>query len=116
MSQSSEQMQKFTNAVAVACAPLGVKRHEIKATARGISIPSAGVSVSAELSDGVRVWRAVSRMTVRSAAGGEDRAISAVLFEEPFEREWQVARRMALYLAEIRIDAAIDAAHSETGF
>lgn len=110
MAQPTNPMQRFAKAVAAACSPLGIKPHEVVATGRGIAIPSAGVSVTAELSEGVRVWRAASRMVVRSVSGGDDRTISAVLFEEPFEREWQVARRMALHLAEVRIDAAIDEA------
>lgn len=112
MAKPSNPIPKFASAIAAACSPLGIKAHEIVATARSISIPSAGLSVSAELSNGVRVWRCESRMTVRSAVGGEDVSVPAVLFEEPFEREWQVARRMALHLAEIRIDAAIDAANA----
>lgn len=110
MAQLGGQVQRFGKAVTAACAPLGIKKHEVVVSGRGISIPSCGISVTGELSDGVRVWRAVSRMHVASVTGDSDRTVSAVLFEEPFEREWQVARRIALYVAEVRIDAAIDEA------
>lgn len=110
MAQPGNNLQRAVSAVAAACAPLGVKRHEIVVSGRTIAIPSCGISVTAELSEGVRVWRATSRMQVASVTGDGERTLSAVLFEEPFEREWQVARRIALRIAETRIDAAIDEA------
>lgn len=110
MAQAGNQMQRIVRAVAAACAPLGIKRHEIVASGRSIRIPSCGLSVTAELSNGVRVWRATSRMQVASVTGEGERTVATVLFEEPFEREWQVARRIAMQIAESRIDAAIDEA------
>lgn len=101
---------RFRKALAVALAPLGIKEEGIEVTPKGISVPEAGLAVTAELSSkGRRVWRAVSRFTIPSAAGeGLERTVTTVLFEEPFEREWAVARRIAMTIAEWRIDAAID--------
>ena len=110
MAPMPNPVQRFSKAVAAACSPLGVKKHEIMVSGRGISIPNAGLTVTADLSDGARVWRAVSRMTVQSVRGDADRVITTILFEEPFEREWQVARRIAMHIAQTRIDAAIDEA------
>lgn len=110
MAQVPTPVQRFSKAVAAACAPLGIKSHEIMVSARGISIPVAGLTVTADLSNGARVWRGVNRMQVLSVTDDVERAITTVLFEEPFEREWQVARRIAVHIAESRIDAAIDAA------
>lgn len=104
------QVQRIRRAVAAACSPLGIKEHDIIVSARGISVPSAGLSLSAELSGGVRVWRAANRFHVMSVLPETEREMTTVLFEEPFEREWQVARRIALHIAETRIDAAIDEA------
>jgi hypothetical protein len=108
--KAGNQMQRIVRAVAAACAPLGIKKHEIVASARSIAIPSCGIAVSAELSDGMRVWRASRNMQVASVTGEGERSVSTVLFEEPFERELQVARQIALQIAEFRIDAAIDEA------
>lgn len=104
-------VERFRKAVAAACSPLSIGEADILVSGRAISIPAAGLHVSAELSgNGKRVWRAVSRMAVRSVSGEGERVLTEVLFEEPFEKEWQVARRIALHVAEARIDAAIDEA------
>lgn len=110
MATPPNPVQRISRAVAAACAPLGIKKHEIQVTGRGISIPVADLAVTADLSNGARVWRAVSKMTVHSVRGEADRTIAMILFEEPFEREWQVARRIAMHIAQTRIDAAIDEA------
>ncbi len=108
--QAPTQIEKIEKAVTAACLPLGIKEHDIIVSDRGISVPSAGLSVSAELSSGERVWRAVSRFQILSVLPETERTITTILFEEPFEREWQVARRIAFHIAETRIDAAIDEA------
>lgn len=100
---------RFRSAVVTACRAVGVSEADVLASTNGISIPDAGIVVSVSVSDSGRVWRASQRYTVSSVGDDQEREVSAVLFEEPIGREWNVAKRIAMLLAEGRIDAAIDA-------
>lgn len=100
----------LAKAVAVACAPLGVKADKITPTEKGIEIPQAGMAVTLALSSGQRVWRAVAKYQIHPVNEGDVSEAEIVLFAESFENIWGVAKKVAMHLAETRIDAAIDRA------
>lgn len=107
--RAASPIVRFRNAVAMACRAVGVPDDGILVSANGIAIPEANVVISVALSDSGRVWRAVQRYMIRAVGEDDDREMTVVLFEEPLEREWAVAKRIAMRIAEGRIDAAIDA-------
>jgi hypothetical protein len=110
MTSKSAVLARFRDRVAAACAPLGVTPSDVAVTGSGLALPSIGLSVSVATNDGKRVWRATQVTRVRQLGSDAEQEYRSVLFEEPFEREWAVARRLAMRLAETRVDAAIDAA------
>ncbi|WP_327210873.1 hypothetical protein [Rhizobium leguminosarum] len=99
-------------AVAAACGPLGVKIEHVQLTPTGVVVPSLGVSVSAELVNNKRVWSATETFAVASLDGDDERMQVRTLFQEPLDKQWQLARRLALLAATRKIDAAIDEAIS----
>jgi hypothetical protein len=102
---------KFKTSIAVACSAVGVRSDQVVVIPGGISLPDYEVSVVLVVSEGVRVWRAVERRFVSSV--GEDEEVkeySAILFEAQIGRETIIAKRLAMRIAEMRIDVAIDSA------
>lgn len=97
-------------AVAAACAPLGIKPEDVRPTPTGVAVANLGVAVSAELVNNKRVWSASEKFAVVSLDGDDERMQTRTLFQEPLDKPWQLARRLALLAATRRIDAAIDAA------
>jgi hypothetical protein len=110
------QMQKptiidqLTNAVSAACAPVGIRKGDISTSPRGLAIPSCGIVMTLKLVDSNRVWNAVEHLSILSFGGDDERKTVKAIFEVPFGSEWQAARKLAMYIAEKRINAAIDAA------
>lgn len=110
MSNKDTVLARFRDRIAAACSPVGVTADEVRVTGSGVSIPALGVSVVLVSDAGRRVWRATQTHRVRSLGDEEDQPFRTILFEEPFDREWAVSKRLAMKLAEFRVDAAIDAA------
>lgn len=107
-----DQLQK---AVTAACEPIGVKKSDIISSPRGISMPGLGIVVTLKLSDDkekTRVWSAVEHFSIIPLGSDEVRKGLRIIFEIQMGKEWQVARQLALIIAQRRVDAAIDAATS----
>lgn len=103
----------LTKAVASACAPVGIRKSDIVASSRGLSIPSVGIVMTLKLSeesDKKRVWHAVEHFSIQAFGDEDERKAVRVLFEVPLGSEWRAARLLAMGIAERKIDAAIDAA------
>jgi hypothetical protein len=106
-------VDNLAHAVAAACGPLGVKIEHVELTPLGIVVPILGVSVTAELVDNKkRVWSATETFAIASLDGDDERLQTRTIFQEPLDKHWQIARRLALLVATRKIDAAIDAAIS----
>lgn len=103
-------IENLAKAVAAACAPLGIKPADVLPTPTGIVVPTVGITVSAELVNNKRMWTATETFSVVSLDGDDERLQRRTLFQEPLDKEWQLARRLALLVATRRIDAAIDEA------
>lgn len=109
-SKKSGIIENLANAVAAALSPLGLKAADVELTPIGVAVPAIGISVAAELVSNKRVWSATESFAVASLDGDDERMQTRVLFQEPLDKQWQVARRLALLAATRKIDAAIDAA------
>lgn len=106
-------IDRLTRAVSVAVGAIGFRQSDVIASARGVSIPSAGINVIlVEGRERGRVWSATEYFSILGADDFEERKTSRVLFEIPLGQEWRVGRSLAMKLAERRIDAAIDEAVS----
>lgn len=114
-------IDQLHKAVAAACAPIGIRKTDIIPSARGLSIPSHGIVMTLKLSgdtektrspdpDKGRVWHVVEHFSILPFGEDEERKAVRILFEAPFGSEWTAAKRLAMTLAERRIDTAIDAA------
>lgn len=100
---------KFKQSIATACGAVGLRPDQIVVVPGGISIPDYEVSVLLVVSEGVRVWRASERRFIRILGEDEDlREYEAILFEDKIGREAVIAKRLAMKIAEMRIDVAID--------
>jgi len=99
---------RLRNALQAACGAIGMGDEEIFADRTGVDVPGEGISLAITLSEGHRVWRAVETYTIRSVGEAEDRQFSTILFEEPVGSELWVAKRIAMKVAEGRVDTAID--------
>jgi len=108
--RKSTPVMKLRNAVSAACKAIGLPDDAIIATPTGLSIPDAGIVVSLAISDNKRVWRATARYLVRTIEDDDFRSYSAVLSEEPLDAILPMAKRVAMKLAESRIDYALDEA------
>lgn len=112
-------IDQLYKAVTAACDPIGIKKTEILTSPRGISMPGLGIVVTLKLSDDKdkgRVWSAVEHFSIIPLGSDDVRKGVRVLFEIQMGKEWQVARHLALTIAQRRVDAAIDAAiESATG-
>lgn len=95
--------------ILVAGGPLGVKSSDLTLSVRSLSIPETGIHLSIVADGGKRRWRAMLNEFVRPLDEGGQTAVSTILFEEPLGSEWVIAHRIAMKVAETRIDAAIDA-------
>jgi hypothetical protein len=108
--QKPTMIDQLVKAVIAACAPIGIKKNDIVVSARGIAIPSCGIVMTLKLVDSHRVWNAAEHFSILGIDGDEERKAVKILFEVPFGSEWQAAKRLAMNIAERRINAAIDAA------
>ena len=102
-------IERLMRSVTVAVGAIGLKGADVVSSARGLSIPSVGITVAlVESRDKGRVWSATEYFSILGADDFEERRTSRVLFEVPLGQEWRVGRALAMKLAERRIDAAID--------
>jgi hypothetical protein len=102
---------KFKNSIAVACSAVGVRSDQVAVIPGGITISEYEVSVILVVSEGVRVWRAVERRFVSVVGEDEEtKEYTTTLFEAPIGRETSIAKKLAMRIAEMRIDVAIDSA------
>jgi hypothetical protein len=106
--EDKSPLRKMAERLVVAGAPLGLTRSDLVLTTRSLSIPEAGVHLSVVADDGTRRWRALINEFIRPLEDGGQKAVSTILFEEPLGREWLIARRLVMKIAEGRIEAAID--------
>lgn len=104
-------IMKFKQSVITACCAVGLRHDQVCAIPGGISIPDYELSVVLVVSEGVRVWRAVEHRFVNVLGEDEDvKEYQTTLFEDQIGRETNIAKRLAMRLAEMRIDIAIDEA------
>lgn len=102
---------KLKQAVCIACRVIGLRPDQVVVIPGGISIADYEMSVLLMASGDTRIWRAVERRFVRMV-GGEDelKEYETILFEERLGREMTMAKRLAMRIAEARVDLAIDQA------
>ncbi|WP_315922955.1 hypothetical protein [Mesorhizobium sp. SP-1A] len=101
-------MNGFQRTLAAACSVLGLPAEAVQINGSALLIPSENIAITPELSGNTRVWLVTTTFKVGSIDGLTDREITNVLFEEPLNDIWAVARRVALYLAERNINIAIE--------
>lgn len=101
-------MNGFQKTLAAACSVLGLPAEAVQINGSALLIPSENIAITPELSGNTRVWLVTTTFKVGSIDGLTDREITNVLFEEPLNDIWAVARRVALYLAERNINIAIE--------
>jgi len=100
---------KFKQSVVTACCAVGLRHDQVVVIPGGISIPDYELSVVLVVSENVRVWRAVERRFINVLGEDEDvKEYQTILFEDQLGRETNIAKRLAMRLAEMRIDVAID--------
>lgn len=108
-SEEKSPLRNMAERILVAGTPLGLAKSDIVLTTRSLSIPEAGVHLSVVADDGNRKWRANLNEFIQPLENGGQKAVSTILFEEELGREWFIAQRLVMRIAESRIDAAIDA-------
>lgn len=91
---------------------IGIPEDELSgifAVERGFAIPFAGIQVTLKLLNGERIWEGVERSARMPIDGDREAPKSVILFREGMNQPLLVARKIALHIATIRIDLAIEA-------
>ncbi|MTH94815.1 hypothetical protein [Roseibium sp. RKSG952] len=108
--EGKSPLRNMAERIVIAGAPLGLARSDLVLMPRSLSIPDAGIHLSVVTDGGTRRWRALLNESIRTLEDGGQKAVSTILFEERLGKEWLVAQRLVMKIAEGRIDAAIDSA------
>lgn len=88
---------------------IGFDTSNVFITELGVVIPEANMQISLKTANGKRVWQCVERYSTIALNGDKETVKTVIRFEEPMELPPVMARSIAKYVAEIRIDAALDA-------
>lgn len=101
-------IEQLRDLVVASLSSIGFDVSGIFSTERGIAIPAANMQVTLKVSKGNRVFECIEKYTVIDVASDKETVLTMVRFEEPMERPASMARSIALHLAQIQIDGAID--------
>lgn len=104
-------MKKFRTMVSLVLEAVGVQDSDIILTMNGISIVSYGIIISIVKNDqGKIIWKVTETHRQVMFGKNEEQEISTVLFESAWGTEWYMLKRIAMKIAEIKIDSLIDSA------
>lgn len=110
--EKNDPIELLMHQTKVALRAIGVDQTELSeifAVERGFALPFAGMQVTLKLFNGERVWECVSRYTSIPIGGETETPVSVILFREAMNQPQMLARRIAMHIATIRIDLAIEA-------
>ena len=101
-------LEKLKAQLAASLQAIGIDPSGIFVTERGIALPFAEMQVSLKTINGERVWQCVERYSARGLGTDEEKPRMITRFEEPMDQPLRIARSIALHVAAVRVDAALD--------
>lgn len=102
--------KSLSEAISVACSKINPTKIAVKYNDKEVFLPDLNIKISLGLSSGKRVWRATRSFAIFPIDDGEITETEITMFIVPHDNIWATAKEVAMFIAELNVDGAIDSA------